>query len=64
MPSRYELLHWRLQAVLREHNMPDLEYLGERPNHNDDAIVHWYRIGDAEVPLDMVTEFESEEEYE
>ncbi len=40
--------------------MPDLEYLGVRP----DSIgipQHWYRIGGAEVPVDSITELDSEE---
>ena len=43
MPSKSELMHHRLQAILREHNFPYLEYLGLRP----DSIgieQHWYRI--------------------
>ena len=42
--KKAELIHWRLQAILRENHMPDLEYLGVRP----DSIgipQHWYRIG-------------------
>ena len=45
MPSKSELMHYRLQAIMREHNYPDLEYLGVRK----DSIginQHWYRIGD------------------
>ena len=41
--KKSELIHWRLQAILREHNMPDLQYLGVRP----DSIgmpQHWYMI--------------------
>ena len=58
--SQSELIHHRLQAILREHNMPDLKYLGVRP----DSIgmnQHWYMIGDNEVPVDSITELESEE---
>ncbi len=64
MPTHTELLHHRLQAVLREHNMPDLEYLGDRPSYKTGKIVPWYRIGKAEVPIDAITEFETEENYE
>ena len=49
--KKSELIHWRLQAILREHNMPDLQYLVVRP----DSIginQHWYMIGDNEVPCD------------
>ena len=62
MPTRAELLHYRLQAVLREHSFPDLEYIGERPSYKTGNMVHWYRIGKAEVPCDAITEFDTEEE--
>ena len=42
--KKSELIHYRLQAIIREHNMPDLKYLGVRP----DSIginQHWYMIG-------------------
>ena len=32
MPSTSELMHYRLQAMLREHNWSDLEDLGIRPD--------------------------------
>ena len=47
--------------MLREHSFRDLQYLGVRP----DSIgmdLHWYRIGEAEVPVDAITELDSEEE--
>tara|TARA_Y200000002_G_scaffold219501_1_gene181132 strand:+ start:27 stop:230 length:204 start_codon:yes stop_codon:yes gene_type:complete len=62
MPTREDLLHYRLQAVLRENNFPDLEYIGERPSYKTGDMVHWYRIGKAEVPVDAITEFETEAE--
>ena len=58
--KKSELIHWRLQAMLREHSFSDLAYLGVRP----DSIgmnQHWYMIGDNEVPVDAITELESEE---
>ncbi len=64
MPTKLELLHYRLQAILRDYNMPDLEYIGERKSWKSDEIVHWYRIGKAEVPIDAITEFEAEHEDE
>ena len=64
MPSQLDLLHIRLQAILRDYNMPDLEYLGERPSEKTGEDVHWYRIGKAEVPIDAITEFETEETNE
>ncbi len=62
MPTKLELLHYRLQAILRDYNMPDLEYLGERPSYKTGEDVHWYRIGNAEVPIDAITELEAEED--
>ena len=59
MPTREDLLHYRLQAVLRENNFPDLEYIGERPSYKTGDMVHWYRIGKAEVPVDAIAEFET-----
>ena len=63
MPTKLELLHYRLQAILRDYNMPDLEYLGERPSYKTGEDVHWYRIGSEEVPIDAITEFDTEEEF-
>ena len=37
--TKSELIHYRLQAMLRENSFSDLSYLGIR----DD--VHWYNIG-------------------
>ena len=62
MPSKLDLLHYRLQAILRDYNMPDLEYIGERKSYKTGENVHWYRIGKAEVPIDAITEFETENE--
>ena len=60
--SEIDLLHHRLQAILREYNMPDLEYIGERKSYKTGDMVHWYRIGEDEVPIDAITDFEAEEE--
>ena len=62
--SELDLLHHRLQAILRDYNMPDLEYIGERKSYKTGENVHWYRIGKAEVPIDAITEFEAEEDVE
>jgi hypothetical protein len=62
MTTKTELMHYRLQALLREHNFPDLEYLGERPSYKTGNDVPWYRIGAAEVPVDAITDLDSEEE--
>ena len=58
--KKSELIHWRLQAMLREHSFSDLQYLGVRP----DSIgmnQHWYSINGNEVPVDAIEELESEE---
>ena len=60
MPSKSELIHYRLQAMLREHNWSDLEYLGVRPD-SIGVEQHWYRIGEAEVPVDSIEELDTEE---
>ena len=62
MPSEIDLLHYRLQAILRDYKMPDLEYIGERKSWKSGEMVHWYKIGEAEVPIDAITEFDTEEE--
>ncbi len=43
--------------------MPDLQYLGERKSWKSGEIVHWYKIGEAEVPIDAITEFDTEENF-
>jgi len=58
--SQSELTHHRLQAMLREHSFSDLEYLGVKPD-SIGVQQHWYRIGEAEVPVDSITELESED---
>ena len=58
--SKSDLIHHRLQAMLREHSFSDLKYLGIRP----DCIGmdhHWYMIGDNEVPVDAFVDLESDE---
>ena len=61
--KKSELIHYRLQAMLREHTFNDdtLKYLGVRK----DSIgipQHWYSIGGNEVPVDAIEELESVEE--
>ena len=58
-----DLMHYRLQAILREHSFQDLEYLGVRPD-SIGVDQPWYRIGKAEVPVDAITELECEEDDE
>ena len=54
MPTKTELIHHRLQAMLREHSFSDLKYLGERESYKSGKLQHWYRIGDNEVPVDAI----------
>ena len=58
--KKSELIHWRLQAMLREHSFPDLQYLGVRPD-SIGMIQLWYSIDGNEVPVDAIEELESEE---
>ena len=58
--KKSELIHWRLQAMLREHSFPDLQYLGVKPD-SIGANQHWYSIDGNEVPVDAIEELESEE---
>ena len=64
MPTQLDLLHYRLQAIIRDYSMPDLQYIGEKKSWKSGEIVHWYKIGEAEVPIAAITEFETEEEDE
>ena len=53
--KKSELIHWQLQAMLREHSFSEdnLAYLGVR----EDSIgipQHWYSIGGTEVPVDAI----------
>ena len=59
--KKSELIHWRLQAMLREHKFSVLAYLGVR-KVSIGMPQHWYMIGDNEVPVDAITELESEED--
>ena len=61
--KKSELIHWRLQAMLREHSFPDLQYLGVRPD-SIGVNQHWYSIDGNEVPVDAIEELESEEVVE
>ena len=45
--------------MLREHTFRDLQYLGVRPD-SVGIDQHWYRIGEAEVPVDSITELDSD----
>tara|TARA_B100000575_G_scaffold95773_1_gene76329 strand:+ start:641 stop:829 length:189 start_codon:yes stop_codon:yes gene_type:complete len=61
--KRSELIHWQLQAMLREHSFSQdqLEYLGVRKD-SIGVPQHWYKIGEHEVPVDSIEELESNEE--
>tara|TARA_R100000781_G_scaffold95191_1_gene59394 strand:- start:465 stop:650 length:186 start_codon:yes stop_codon:yes gene_type:complete len=59
MPTKTELIHHRLQAMLRENSFPDLEYLGDLPDKG-----HTYRIGEHEVPVEWIDNLDDVEEDE
>lgn len=50
--SQTELLHYQLQALLRENTFQDLEYLGLRNGE------HWYRIDSNELPISSIIDIE------
>ena len=58
--KKSELIHWRLQAMLREHTFSDLAYLGVRKD-SIGILQHWYSIDGNEVPVDAIEELESVE---
>ena len=59
--KKSELIHWRLQAMLREHSFTDLRYLGVRPD-SIGVDQHWYDINGYEVPVDSIVELEEDDE--
>ena len=55
--SQSELMHLRMQAIMRETTFPDNElmYLGERAGH------HWYLIaGEHEVKAEDIVDMEEQ----
>ena len=58
--KRSDLMHYRLQAWMREHSCKDIEYLGVRKDTLGEDK-HFYRIGVHEVPHDCIEELEMEE---
>ena len=60
--KKSELIHYRLQAMLREHtfNGDTLKYLGIRKD-SVGIPQHWYSIDGNEVPVDSIEELESVE---
>ena len=58
--KKSELVHWRLQAMLRENSFSDLKYIGIKPD-SVGVNQHWYNINGHEVPVDAIEELECEE---
>ena len=61
MISRDDLIHLKIQAAMREHNIPesDLKYIGEGEG------THWYLIANKHsVPVNMIEEFERVDDVE
>ena len=58
--KKSELVHWRLQAMLRENSFSDLKYIGVKPD-SVGINQHWYNINGHEVPEDAIEELECEE---
>ena len=46
--KKSELVHWRLQAMLRENSFKDLKYIGVKPD-SVGINQHWYNINGHEV---------------
>ena len=63
MPTQNELMHYRLQAMLREHTFKDLQYIGVRPD-SIGVDQHWYRIAGVDVPVDAIEELGNLEEVD
>ena len=63
MPTQNELMHYRLQAMLREHTFKDLQYIGVRPD-SIGVDQHWYLIAGVEVPVDAIEELGNLEEVD
>ena len=51
--KKSELVHWRLQAMLRENSFSDLKYIGVKPD-SVGINQHWYNINGHEVPVDAI----------
>ena len=63
MPTRAELMHYRLQAWLRENKCEEFEYLGERRDILG-VNKHWYSIAGTEVTADQIEELDLMEDAE
>ena len=58
VPSKSELIHYKIQAAMRENIFDEnqMKYLGERAGH------HWYLVdGKHEVSVEQFEEFELED---
>jgi hypothetical protein len=61
VPSKSELIHYKIQAAMRENIFDEnqMKYLGERAGH------HWYLVdGQNEVSAEQFEEFELTEDPE
>ena len=54
--KKSELIHYRLQAMLRENNFSDLADVGVRDGEQ------WYSVGGHEVPVNAIEELERTDE--
>ena len=75
VPAHYELTHMQIQAILREHSIPEdqIKYLGEReytvqycshPEHHG-KVMPFYRINNEhEVPVCDIGSIDQCEEFE
>ncbi len=66
MVSTSDLLHYKLQAALRENEFPDdeLAYLGYRRVGDTDEFQHHYLIaGEHIVPVNMIEDFENTSDH-
>ena len=58
MPSKSELMHYRLQAWIRENKSnKDLKHLGYKPDAWG-VKHHYYQIANHEVSVDMIEDLE------
>tara|TARA_B100000676_G_C17383101_1_gene486461 strand:+ start:16 stop:207 length:192 start_codon:yes stop_codon:yes gene_type:complete len=58
--KKSDLMHYRLQAWLRENKCDDISYIGIKTD-NAGEEKHFYKIGQHEVPHDCIESLEMEE---
>ena len=58
--KKSDLMHYRLQAWLRENKCVDISYIGIKTDHTGEEK-HFYKIGQHEVPHDAIESLEMEE---